>query len=133
MCDDWTCMEFATLDNLPQVPGIYFLMNDCELVYVGQSNNIKNRLNVHHNMWNCTLFLGDEPIGEDTFDSVYYLKVDYKPERKAYEYMFRGDYWPKLNAYDWERDYYLPMKAKQDEERQKKELLELMRKKGQIP
>lgn len=128
MDDDWTCFEFALLDDLPKVSGIYFLMNGFELVYVGQSKNIRSRVGSHHNMWNCTLFSGDKPLEEDTFDSIYYLEVDYKPERKEYECMFRDDYWPKLNAYDWERDFYRPMKVKQDAERDREMLLEKFRK-----
>lgn len=132
MDDDWTCFEFASLNDLPKVSGVYFLMNGVELVYVGQSKNIRSRVGAHHNMWNCTLFAGDEPLEEDTFDSIYYLEVDYKPERKSYEYMFRDDYWPKLNAYDWEHDFYRPMKVKQNEERAREGLLDKIRK-GQFP
>ena len=124
LCDDWSCFEFASLDNLPKVSGVYFLMNDCELVYIGQSKNIRSRVGNHHNIFNCTLFAGDKPLEEDTFDSIYYLECDYKPERKSYEYMFRDDYWPKMNAYDWERDFYRPMQAKREEERDRKMLLE---------
>ncbi len=119
MCDDWTCFKFALLKDIPKVAGVYLLMNDFELVYVGQSNNIKSRIGTHHNMFNCTLFVDGKPLEVDTFNSIYYLEVDYKPERKEYEYMFRDDYWPKLNAYNWERDFYRPNKVKRDAEIEK--------------
>jgi len=36
------------LKELSQVSGIYFLMHDGELDYIGRSTNIANRLNGHH-------------------------------------------------------------------------------------
>jgi len=101
MCDDWTGFEYVSLGSIPKIAGVYFLMNDCELVYIGQSNNIKRRIGTHHNNWNCTLFLGDEPLEENTFDGIYFFECDYKPERKEYETMFKEDYSPKLNNFDW--------------------------------
>ena len=101
MCDDWSDFEFTTFDNIPKVQCIYFLMNDIELVYIGQTNNLRNRMYQHNANWNCTSYLGNEPMHDDMFDSAYYLICEYKPERREYEDMFRSDYWPKLNGNDW--------------------------------
>ena len=103
MCDDWTAMNFSTLEDMPMKPGVYFLMNDVELVYVGQSNCIRRRVQNHGTNWNCGLYLGDQPLEEDTFDSIYYLECEYKPERKVYEDMFKDDYSPKLNNFNWKQ------------------------------
>jgi len=106
MKDDWKCMDFVKLGSgMPEVPCVYFLMNGNELVYIGQTTNLKRRVFSHKRNWNCTLFLGDKKLGEDTFDSIYYLIVDYKKERMAYEDLFRYDYWPKLNGYNIEKEY----------------------------
>jgi len=101
MMDDWSMMDFCSVDTLPEVPGIYFLMNDVELVYVGHSQNIKKRVRAHHGQWNCVTFVGGEKVDVDSFDSIYYFECQYKPERKEYEQMFIEDYAPKLNAEDW--------------------------------
>lgn len=123
MCDDWTYFNFVTLENAPKVSGVYFLMNDIELVYIGQSKNIRNRLGTHNSNWNNDIMLGDEPMFPDSFDSLYYLECDYKPERKAYEDMFKEDYSPKLNNYDVLRNYLEPKRLREQEERKLKELL----------
>ena len=116
MKDDWKHMEFVKLgSDIPEVSCIYFLMNDNELVYIGQTVNLKSRMQSHKANLNCTLFLGDKKLEEDTFDSIYYSIVDYKPERKTYEEMFRDDYWPKLNGYNIERDYLVPKREERME------------------
>jgi len=51
MCDDWTKMNFKQLDDkIPKVPCIYFLMNDIELVYIGQTKSLKPRVANHEHM-----------------------------------------------------------------------------------
>ncbi len=75
MCDDWTCFNFITLDDVPKVSGVYLLMNDIELVYVGQSKNIRSRLGTHKSNWNNDIYLGDKPMFPDSFDSLYYLET----------------------------------------------------------
>lgn len=46
------CVGLAQIDELPPVPGIYFAVeNDDEVVYIGQSYNIRARwVNGHHRM-----------------------------------------------------------------------------------
>lgn len=88
-------------------------MNGDELVYVGQSKNIRQRLSGHNSNWNCQLYLGKEKLEEDSFDSLYYFECAYKPEMKAYEEMFIEDYGPKFNSNDWSV-YYLKILSKID-------------------
>ena len=73
MCDDWSCFEFAVLKDAPILSGVYFLMNGIELVYIGQSKTIRSRLSEHKSNWNNDIFLGDQPLFPDSFDSLYYL------------------------------------------------------------
>lgn len=97
--DDWSQFEYFAIDEgLPKVPCVYFLMNDDELVYIGQTKDLKQRTNQHDHEWNCDLFFGEVPVYHNEFDSGYYLIVEYEKERLEYESMFRSDYWPKLNA-----------------------------------
>lgn len=128
MCDDWACFNFVVLNDAPKLPGVYFLMNNIELVYVGESKNIRSRLSSHKSNWNNDIFVGGKPMFPDSFDSLYYLECKYTPERKAYEEMFIDDYGPKLNGYDILRDYIGPKQVKEQDERRKKELLEKFRK-----
>jgi len=101
MCDDWSCFEYCNLDGVPHVAGVYFLMNDNELVYIGQSINIHNRVLSHKTNFNCTIFDGGKPIFPDMFNGLYFFECGYKPERKEYEKLFHDDYFPKLNGIDW--------------------------------
>lgn len=110
MKEDWSHMDFCLLKDAPSIPGIYFLMNDIELVYIGQSKNIRRRVSEHSGNWNCQLILGNEKLEEDSFDGLYYFECDYKPERKEYEKMFIEDHAPKFNFDNW-CQYYLKIIA----------------------
>ena len=55
MCDDWTCFNFETLKDVPITSGVYFLMNGIELVYIGQTNNLRSRMGQHHSNWNSLI------------------------------------------------------------------------------
>ena len=123
MPDDWSCFGFTSLNDAPLKSGVYFLMNDIELVYIGQSKNIRYRLSEHKSHFNNDIFLGDKPLFPDSFDSLYFFECDYKPERKEYESMFIEDYYPKLNGYDILRDYLIPKRLKENEEKELKEHL----------
>jgi len=49
------------------------------------------------------------------FDSLFYFKCGYKPERKEYERMFRDDYFPKLNGNDWIKGEIVKLEEKRQE------------------
>ena len=98
MCDDWTMMEFNKLgDSIPKVPCVYFLFNDIELVYVGQTKNLNQRIQNHNCVINPNFYVGDKKIGDDIFNCVYHLRVDDAVERRKVEKMYYDMYEPKLN------------------------------------
>jgi hypothetical protein len=101
MDDDWSHMDYCSIKDAPEVQGIYFLMNENELVYIGQSNNIRRRMSLHNSNWNCNVTVGGKKLDVDSFDGIYYFECDYKPERKTYEAMYIDDYYPKFNSNDW--------------------------------
>lgn len=45
---DFQSVPFRSLDLLPTFAGIYFAMQDDEILYVGQSKNIRKRWESHH-------------------------------------------------------------------------------------
>lgn len=102
MIDDWSCFEFVDVSkDIPKVSCVYFLMNDDELVYIGQTNNLRYRIGQHMNNWNCSVLIGENKLFDDNFNGIFYLECDYKKLRIGYEDIFREDYWPKLNSNDW--------------------------------
>jgi len=84
-------------DNLPEVPCVYFLMNNIELCYIGQTVNLKRRIGEHNFRLNPNLYVGDEPIERNLFDSVFYFIVVDEKERVKFESDLICDYEPKLN------------------------------------
>ena len=104
MCDDWTQMYFKQLgDKIPKTPCVYFLFNDIELIYIGQTRNLKKRIDNHKHMLNPGVYLGDNKIVQDAFDRVYYLRVDDRTERRVIEKKYQTMYEPKLNWNYYER------------------------------
>ena len=134
MCDDWTTFEFCKLKDAPHIPGIYFLMNDVELVYIGQSKNIYFRILAHNRKYNCDTFYGNIPLYPDMFDSLFYFRCDYKPERRSYEDMFKEDYFPKLNGNEWDIGERIVLDFRQKEliDENKKREIEEMKYRGEF-
>lgn len=99
MCDDWTRMKFKTLtDKIPKSSCVYFLFNDIELVYIGQTQNLKQRLQWNNSVINANWFIGNKPMDSFIFDSVYYLPVvNKKEERLRIEREYLEMYNPKCN------------------------------------
>lgn len=118
--DDWTSFEFCDLKNIPSVASIYFLMNDDELVYIGQTKDLHKRVLLHKLKYNCNLSVNNTPLFPDMFNSVYFLECDYEPERKEYEKMFIEDYFPKLNGNDWDFGEWMVFEMKLSELRNQK-------------
>ena len=97
--DDWTQMKFKLVeDKIPKVSCVYFLFNDNELVYIGQTKNLKQRIMWHKNYLNPNLYVGKRLILPDIFDSVYYLPVvNNRRERLDIEHKYLELYDPKCN------------------------------------
>ena len=108
MYDDWTMMDFLPL-SIKNYEGraIYFLFNcgqegfqdqSIELVYIGQTKNLKKRLQVHDSQLNDRLYLGGKFIGELLFDSYFYIPLNSgTDERLILESFYIDKYQPKLN------------------------------------
>lgn len=82
----------ATLTRFEGVAAIYFVVDNGELVYIGQSDNLKGRIcNHRYNMF------------KDKCESMYYLELDksiYSPYFiKRAERAFIAYFQPKLNKY----------------------------------
>ena len=93
-------MEFEICrleDKLPEVPGIYFLMNDVELCYVGQTVNLKRRIQRHNNSLNEGIYLGDKLLTPNSFNLIYYIEILDKGKRNELEYELIEEFMPKWN------------------------------------
>ena len=95
---DLSMFECVNLDgDIPKVPCVYFLFSDDELVYVGNTINLRRRVGVHDYFLNSNMYLGDKKIGVDTFNKIYYRQESDKDMRKKLEKQYYEDFEPKLN------------------------------------
>lgn len=99
--DDWTSFNFSTLEEFEKgeyPPSVYFLFDGIELVYIGETNNLYNRIYHHLNYgYACSI----------DFDRFYYLSAstDRKERRRTEEYYIE-QYQPKWNGYKSELFLY---------------------------
>jgi excinuclease UvrABC nuclease subunit len=84
-------------DDLPEVPCVYFLMNDIELCYIGQTVNLKKRIPRQNVVFNSNIYLGDKLIIPNEFNMIYYFIVENIKERRKLETKLIHDYLPKWN------------------------------------
>jgi hypothetical protein len=75
-------------ESLDGVAGIYFLMNEWELIYVGHSQNILIRAKGH-----CKWF--------KEFDGIMFYRVNKLWERELIEQFYIERYQPKYNGGDY--------------------------------
>lgn len=81
----WFPRFYTFPPEFPSWPGVYYLLHDDEIVYVGESSDINNRLRQH---------------GYDktrTFDASFYLYVPGEWARKVIEQILISIYQPKYN------------------------------------
>lgn len=100
--DNWSEMKFIDLNTIirKKISCVYFLMNDDELVYIGQTKNLRHRLNNHKCNLRYNIKVGDKEYGDDFFNSVFYLPVeDDKQKRIELEDYYIANYQPKLNSH----------------------------------
>ena len=83
--EDFEDMTNEDFKNFKGIPGIYFLMNNDELIYIGQSYNIKKRIKRH--AW----------AGFKTFNWFMYLKIEQPWERDLLETLYIEQLQPKYN------------------------------------
>ena len=75
-----------------------FVDNVIELLYIGQTKNLKNRIGEHDNAINNNLWVGNKFIGLQVFDCVFYKLLDNDANvRFNLEAKYIQDYYPKMN------------------------------------
>jgi len=90
--------ECITLDDeLPIIKCVYFLFNDDELVYIGQTKSLKQRMTYLNVFLNPNIYLGKKKISEDVFNKIYYRVEEDKAKRVELEKQYYEAYDPKLN------------------------------------
>lgn len=99
MNDDWTMFEFGKLDDkdIPSDPAVYILFHNDELVYVGQTKNLKQRIRNHNYILNSNNYIGNKKLDEDTFNCFFYVVIDNLAERRLLEKILYEAYEPKAN------------------------------------
>lgn len=75
-------------DELENVAGIYFLMNDWELIYVGHSQNLLKRIKEHQEWFKL-------------FNGVMFYRINQRWERILIEQFYIEMYQPKYNGSDY--------------------------------
>jgi len=109
--DNWGDFEVhhvCVRKQFPSKPAIYFLCksngadgfvdNVIELLYIGQTKNLKNRIGEHDNAINNNLWVGNKFIGLQVFDCVFYKLLDNDANvRFNLEAKYIQDYYPKMN------------------------------------
>lgn len=111
MADDWSNMKFCKIESIPKerFPCIYFLFNDNELVYIGETLNLKPRIQQQIAKFNCPIYLGDSPLWEHNFNCLYYKEASSDSlERKREEASFKEKYAPKLNGFNLNWNVEMP-------------------------
>lgn len=97
--DDWSLFEFKKIsDDIPKVKAVYFLMNDDELLYIGQTQHLRSRIERHFITKNLRIFVGNVRITEDEFNGLYFIEVEDDLSRKIMELCYIYKYQPKLNV-----------------------------------
>ncbi len=83
--------EFESInisDQIPKIPCVYLLMNDIELIYVGNTCNLRFRLSQHKRKIREY---------EEIFDSVLFIPIEDTKKRSKLERMFISEFDPKWN------------------------------------
>lgn len=111
-CNDWSKMVYvAPNKKVPEISCIYFLMNDIELVYIGQTKNLRSRMRSHNVNFRTNIEVGGKKTTQDLYDSVYYLSiVDDKKIREELEQEFILAFEPKLNWDAFDLRMFLPIR-----------------------
>ena len=84
-------------------------MCDNELVYIGETKNLKGRTITHKRFFNCDVTVNDKKVDNDLFNSLYYFLVDDKKDKRLeLERKFIDLYNPKCNGLNldgWNRSF----------------------------
>lgn len=84
----------------PEVPCVYFLIQNDKVTYIGQTKNLKNRIIQHESEQQIDIWLGDKKIysEEEVFDGVFYYPLPFGSDvRIMVESELIRRYYPKMN------------------------------------
>jgi len=88
--DDLSEMNCVAVDSeIPVCPCVYLLFNGDELIYIGQTSNLKTRVQNHIN----------KNISGKIFDRVFFLVAPEEEDRLLIEKKLIDFYRPKYNGY----------------------------------
>jgi len=77
------------VDTNIELPGVYFLLNDDELLYIGQTDNLRRRLYQHkRGNWFCYPKL---------FNKIWFIEKHDAHLRRCLEKKMLGKFQPKFN------------------------------------
>ena len=76
------------------IPGVYLLINDIELIYIGKTKHLKNRLKEHKN--------GSWFYEKREFNRVFFEHIDNEKDRRLFEKQLLSESYPKLNCNHFE-------------------------------
>jgi len=124
--DDWSKMIFV--DNLDfnnllkeqrlsdNIPCIYFLFDDWELIYIGETTNLRSRSYKHY--YEKQYYSDIKNTFVSPFNKIGYLELETlnKDERYKIEQDYIENYKPKYNDYNWyyETQIYPMIKEQQE-------------------
>jgi len=98
--DDWSSFEFKKIsDDILDIKSVYFLMNDNELLYVGQTKQLKKRIQQHQIAKNPQIFIGDKKLLDDEFNGLFFMEIEDDLERRIIELCYIFKYQPKMNGW----------------------------------
>ena len=96
--DDWSMFDCLNIcEDIPKIACVYFLFNDDELVYIGQTKNLRTRVMYHNSFLNPNIYVGSKKVSNDIFNKVFFKVEDDKSTRVKLEKEYYEAYDPKLN------------------------------------
>jgi excinuclease UvrABC nuclease subunit len=81
---------------IPKKPGIYFLCLNIELIYIGETNNLRTRIENHNSTKNLHKNV-DDPSYSTLFNRILYCIIKKQEKRKKLERLLIEAFQPKLN------------------------------------
>ena len=105
MIDYWDKMKICNdIKIVPIVSCIYFLFNDIELIYIGQTGNLKQRIAFWNRILNYDITskgLSAQITMKKIFNRVFFLEEKSKRKRLDIEAEFIYNYKPKINEFGY--------------------------------
>ena len=96
--------SFSTMKNIPKRGGVYFIMNDSgEVIYIGQSQNLKRRLATHSSGKAFPFVIFNNPVRFARYKpcSYSYIIEENRTDRLILELLLIDKHRPDLNSRRW--------------------------------